>query len=135
MSDLTGRCRCGKVSFTVSADPVFVGVCHCRACQKSTGSAYATVFGIPAASLVVSGVTKRFDDVGDSGNATHREFCPECGSTIAQSADAMAGVTMVPLGTLDDPGALTPAVQIYCDSAMPWAMLGGGMQAFAKMPG
>jgi hypothetical protein len=135
MAEIKGSCRCGKVTYTSSADPVFVGVCHCRACQKSTGSAYATVVAVPAASIIVSGATKRFDDVGDSGNATHREFCPECGSTVTQSADVMAGVTMLPLGTLDDPNAVEPAMQIYCDSAIPWAMVGGGMQSFPKMPG
>ena len=135
MAEIKGSCRCGKVSFTSSADPIFVGVCHCRACQKSTGSAYATVVAVPAASIILSGATKRFDDSGDSGSATHREFCPECGSTVTQSADVMAGVTMLPLGTLENPNAVKPAMQIYCDSAIPWAVLGDGMQTFAKMPG
>jgi hypothetical protein len=135
MAEIKGSCRCGKVNYTSSADPIFVGVCHCRTCQKSTGSAYATVVAVPAASITVSGTTKRFDDIGDSGSATHRDFCPECGSTVMQSADAMAGVTMLPLGTLDDPNAVKPAMQIYCDSAIPWAVLGSGMQSFAKMPG
>jgi len=134
MADLKGSCRCGKVSFSSSAEPVFVGVCHCRTCQKSTGTAYATVVAVPAASVTVHGDTKRFNDMGDSGQATHRDFCPECGSTVTQSADALAGITMIPAGTLDDPGSLTPAMQIYCDSALPWAKI-GGMQSFPKMPG
>jgi hypothetical protein len=135
MAEIKGSCRCGKVNYTSSAEPVFVGVCHCRTCQKSTGSAYATVVAVPAASITLSGTTKRFDDIGDSGSATHRDFCPECGSTVTQSADVMAGVTMVPLGTLDDPSSVKPAMQIYCDSAIPWAVLAGETQSFAKMPG
>jgi hypothetical protein len=134
MAEIKGSCRCGKVNYTSSAEPVFVGVCHCRACQKSTGSAYSTVVAVPAASIVVSGTTKRFDDIGDSGSATHRDFCPECGSTVTQSADVMAGVTMLPLGTLDDPGSVKPAMQIYCDSAIPWATV-AGIQSFPQMPG
>ena len=47
----------------------------------------------------------------------------------------MPGVTMLPVGTLDDPGSVKPAMQIFCDSAIPWAVLGGDTQSFAKMPG
>lgn len=134
MAEIKGSCRCGKVSYTISADPVFVGVCHCKSCQKSTGSAYATVVAVPTDALAVSGATKRFDDSGDSGQPTHRDFCPECGSTVTQSADVMAGITMIAAGTLDDPGSVKPAMQIFCDSALPWAQI-PDMQGFPKMPG
>ena len=70
MADIKGSCRCGQVSYASTADPVFVGLCHCRACQKSTGSAYAAVLAVPTASLAVTGTTKRFDDTGDTGSAT-----------------------------------------------------------------
>ena len=133
MAEIKGSCRCGKVSSASSADPIFVGVCHCRTCQKSTGTAYATVVAVPTATVTVTGTTKRFDDTGDSGQATHRVFCPNCGSTVAQSADAMPGVTMIPAGTLDDPSSVKPAMQIFCDSAMPWATI-ADLQGFPKMP-
>jgi hypothetical protein len=134
MPEITGGCRCGKVHYATSADPIFVGVCHCTSCQKSTGSAYATVVAVPSASLTLSGTTKRFDDTGDTGKQTHRDFCPECGSTVTQSADVMDGVTMIPVGSLNDPQSVKPAMQIYCDSAMSWAKI-AEMQAFPKMPG
>jgi hypothetical protein len=134
MPEIKGSCRCGKVGYTSGADPAFIGICHCKSCQKSTGSAFSTVLAVPTASLTVTGTTRRFDDVGDSGSATHRDFCPECGSTITQSADVMAGMTMLAVGTLDDPGSVKPAMQIFCDSAMPWATI-GDLQGFPKMPG
>lgn len=134
MPEIKGSCRCGKVTYSSSADPVFTGICHCTHCQKSSGSAFGTVVAVPTASLTVTGTTTRFTDAGDSGNPTHRDFCPVCGSTITQSADRMPGLTMVTVGTLDDPGWVKPAMQIYCDSAQPWVSLGGGMQSFAKMP-
>jgi hypothetical protein len=133
MAQIKGSCRCGKVTYMSSADPVFTGVCHCTACQKSTGSAFAALVAVPAATLTVTGATKRFGDVGDSGKGTHRDFCPECGSTVTQSADVIEGITMIPLGTLEDPNAVKPAMQIYCDSALPWAKI-AAMQGFPKMP-
>lgn len=135
MPEIAGHCRCGKVSYRSSAEPAFAGVCHCRNCQKSTGSAYATVVGLPADSLSVSGTTKQFDDVADSGKAAHRAFCPECGSTVTQWVDTMPGIIMITAGTLDDPNAVKPAMQLYCDSALPWAIIGGDVTSFPKMPG
>ena len=134
MAEIKGSCRCGRVTYTSAADPVFMGVCHCTNCQKGTGSAFATVVAVPTESLTVTGTTKRYDSTGDSGSPTHRAFCPECGSTITQSADMMAGLIMVPAGTLDDRTWVKPGMQIYCEAAMPWATL-DDIQSFPKMPG
>ncbi len=134
MAEIKGSCRCGKVQYSVKADPIFTGICHCSTCRKSTGTAYAAVVGVPTPALTVTGVTTQFDDSGDSGQATHRFFCPTCGTTVTRTADVMDGITMVGLGTLDDPASVTPAMQIYCDSALPWAKV-PEMQGFAKMPG
>ena len=135
MPAITGGCRCGKVRFESSAEPIFTGVCHCRNCQKTSGAPFAAVVAVPAASLTVSGTLKQFDGTGDSGKPTHRGFCPECGSTITESADIMEGVVMLPVGTLDDTGWVNPTMQIYCEAAQPWVSLGGDMQRFPKMPG
>jgi hypothetical protein len=132
MSEIKGSCLCGKVTYTASAEPVFTGLCHCKTCQKGTGSAFTPVIAVPTASLTVNGMLTRFDGVGGSGNATHRFFCPTCGSTVTETADVMAGITMVTIGTLDDANSVNPTMQIFCDSALPWAKL-PDMQAFAKM--
>lgn len=135
MPEIKGSCRCGKVTYAANAEPVFTGVCHCRSCQKATGSAFATVIAVPSASVSVSGTTKTFDSTGDSGKATHLRFCPECGSALVEEADIMPGITMLTVGTMDDTSWVKPAMQIYCDSAQPWVSLGGGLQSFPKMPG
>jgi hypothetical protein len=134
MAELKGSCRCGAVQYTISADPIFTGICHCTSCRKSTGSAYSTVMGVPTAAVTVTGSTTQFDDIADSGQARHRNFCPVCGSTITQTADVMQGMTMIGVGTLDDSTAVKPAMQIYCDSALEWAKV-PDMQGFPKMPG
>lgn len=134
MPELKGGCRCGKVTFTATAEPAFVGLCHCRNCQKDTGTAYVSVVGLPRPALTVTGTTRQFDSIGDSGKATHRTFCPECGSTITHWADVMEELIMINIGSLDDPGQVTPTMQIFCDSALPWAIV-PGLQSFPRMPG
>jgi hypothetical protein len=134
MPEIKGSCLCGAVSYQATGEPVFTGLCHCRTCQKGSGSAFNAVLGLQADNLTVIGTLTTFEGRGDSGNATFRRFCPACGSPVLSEAAIMAGIVMVAAGTLDDPSWVKPSVQIYCDSAQPWVDLGGGMMSFAKMP-
>jgi len=134
MPQIAGGCLCGKVRYSANADPVFVGVCHCKDCQKFTGSPFSAVVGLPKAALTVEGRVTTFKKTGDSGQMTERSFCPECGSYVSDTAAVMPDVVMIGTGTLDDASWVKPAMQIYCDSAQPWVQLGGGLQSFPKMP-
>ena len=131
---IEGGCLCGKVRYSGEAEPIFMGVCHCSTCQKGTGTAFNTVVAVPKAAVSLSGTVSTYEGKGDTGNATYRRFCPACGSPVQAEAAIMPDVVMIPIGTLDDPGIVQPAMQIYCDSALPWAVLEGGIQRFAKMP-
>ncbi|HSU04276.1 MAG TPA: GFA family protein [Acetobacteraceae bacterium] len=135
MQQITGGCLCGEVRYNANVEPAFIGLCHCRNCQKESGSAFAIVVGIPQAALSVQGELKTYKDTGDTGKAMFRRFCPNCGSTVVDEAEMMPGVLMLQVGTLDDPSWVKPTMEIYCDSAQPWVQLGGEMQRFAKMPG
>jgi len=132
---IEGGCLCGKVRYSGEAEPIFAGVCHCTTCQKSSGTAFNTVIAVPKPAVSVTGTVSTFEGKGDTGNATYKRFCPACGSPVQIEAAVMADVVMIPVGTLDDPSAVQPAMQIYCDSAQSWALLEGGIQRFAKMPG
>jgi len=134
MAHIEGRCLCGRVHYVGDAEPAFVGICHCADCQKFSGSAFATIVAVPATALKVSGTLRTFTKPGDSGKAIHRRFCPECGSGILDEAEALPGMAMVNVGTLDDRSWVKPQSEIYCDSAQSWVELGGGMKRFAKMP-
>jgi hypothetical protein len=134
MPNLTGGCLCGRVRYTVSGDPAFSGLCHCRNCQRYTGSAFETVIAFPSASVDIQGELKTYNDTGDSGKQVRRRFCPNCGSGVVAEGDVLPGITLVLAGTLDDPAAFTPAMEIYCGSAQPWVHAGGERQRFDKMP-
>jgi len=134
MAGIEGGCLCGRVRYSADAEPAFVGVCHCKDCQKFGGSAFGTVVGVPATALRLTGTVKTFSKTGDSGQAIHRRFCPECGSGVVEAADALPGMIMITVGTLDDPSWVKPDSQIYCDSAQPWVQLGKELKSYAKMP-
>ena len=131
---IEGGCLCGKVRYSGEAEPIFAGLCHCTNCQKGSGSAFNAVVAVPKPAISITGTVSTYEGKGDTGNPTYKRFCPECGSPVAEEAAVMADVVMIPVGTLDDPSSVKPAMQIYCDSAQPWALLEGGIQRFAKMP-
>ena len=134
MPSINGGCLCGKIRYSAEAAPAFVGLCHCHDCQKFTGSAFATVIGLPKASVTVTGTLKGFTKLGDSGKPIERRFCPDCGASIPDECEIMPGIVMIAAGTLDDPSWLKPAAQIYCASAQPWVELGGQMERFERAP-
>jgi len=131
---IEGGCLCGKVRYSAEADPAFVGVCHCKNCQKFSGTAFASVVALPKPALKFQGELKTFTDRGDSGKAMLRRFCPECGSSVVDEAEAMPNIVMILTGTLDDASWIKPTMEIYLDSAQPWVSLGGERQRFPKMP-
>jgi hypothetical protein len=135
MPEITGRCLCGRVRYTVTGEPAFSGLCHCRNCQRYTGSAFETVIAFPSSSVSVQGELKTFEDTGDSGKRVYRRFCPNCGSGIIAEADMLPGVRLVLAGTLDDLAAFKPTMDVYWSSAQPWVQTGGERKRFPKMPG
>jgi hypothetical protein len=116
----TGQCLCGQVHYTVAGDPLMVGICHCRNCQRQSGAPFSVVWAVADDAFAQAGTTREFIDRGDSGAPVRRLFCPECGSPIRSRADAMPGVCFVKAGTLDDPGARAATFEVYCDRAWTW---------------
>jgi hypothetical protein len=134
MANITGGCLCGRVLYTVTDEPAFSGLCHCRNCQRYTGSAFETVVAFPTASVSAQGELKTYDHTGDSGQLVHRRFCPNCGSGVIAEVDVLPGLAIVLAGTLDDPGAFKPTMDVCWSSVQPWFHAGGERTQFPKMP-
>jgi hypothetical protein len=134
MAAITGGCLCGAVRYTADADPESATICHCRDCQKFTGSAFATLVRVGKDKLMINGPLKTFSSLGGSGNPILRHFCPECGSSIAEEPGSRPGMVIVNVGTFDDPTAAKPVREIFRDDALPWVEVHGDLQRFPKRP-
>jgi hypothetical protein len=132
MSQLTGGCLCGSVRYTSTAEQVRAIVCHCRDCQRFSGSVFGALAIVPKASLTINGTMKTFTSPGGSGKPMLRHFCPDCGSSIAEEVAAAPGAVVLNIGTLDEPKSITPTTEIFCDDALPWLRTIGDMERFAK---
>jgi hypothetical protein len=135
MASITGGCLCGAVRYTAEAEAPRATVCHCRDCQKFTGSAFAALVMVPKEALTLSGPLKTFSSIGGSGKPILRHFCPECGSSIAEEPGTRPGMVILNVGTFDDPAVATPGREIFRDDALPWVHVDGDMPRFAKRPG
>lgn len=135
MTQIKGGCLCGAVRYTADADPAAATVCHCRDCQKFTGSAFAALVLAPKASFAVTGPIKTHTGIGGSGLPILRHFCPECGSSLAEEPGTRPGMVILTAGTFDDPSLVRPAREIFRDDALPWVHVAGEIPRFAKRPG
>ena len=128
---LEGGCACGAVRYRLLSAPMFVHCCHCRDCQRQTGSAFALNALIETDRVeTVSGNPKIVPVPTDSGRPHEIHRCPDCGTAVWSTYGGRTVWRFVRVGTLDDPAALPPDVHIYIRSKQPWVTLPAGTPAF-----
>lgn len=132
--NLTGQCLCGAVKYQCSAEPVISGNCHCKDCQRASGSAYAPTFFVPENAISIQGEVKYFESAGGSGKKAKRGFCPQCGSQLFGKPESLPGLIAVRAGTLDDASQYQPKVDIFVSSAAPWDFIPPSATTFPEMP-
>ena len=119
-SKYSGKCLCGSISYSTEVDPVFSGNCHCKDCQKSSGSAFTPAMIFPEDKVLVSGEVKYYESTADSGNVHRRGFCPNCGSQLFSLFGNMLGMIGIKAGTLTNTPAYMPMLDFHVSSAAPW---------------
>jgi hypothetical protein len=115
-----GSCHCGAVKFTAEVDPGRVMVCHCTDCQALSGAPFRAVVAAPFETLHVNGTTKSYVKVAQSGNRRAQVFCPECATPLWATAPENPTSVVIRLGCVSQRAQLSPSVQIWQHSALPW---------------
>ena len=134
MSDIVGGCLCGNIRYRCDEEPMLVGVCHCKNCQKQTSTSFSILVAVPKGSLKIEGELSAYNDRGSSGQAVMRKFCGRCGSPIMSDVAAIPDMDFLKAGTLDDTSWLKPEVQFWCDSAQSWLKLDDDIAQLAQNP-
>jgi len=127
MTTHPASCRCGQLSTTATGDPVRISVCHCLACQKRSGSAFATQVRFPTTQVTIAGQSKTFTATGDNG-AAHFHFCPDCGSTAFYENDSLPDTIAIALGAFDDPYFVSPTVSVWEERQHEWVEIAGDIE-------
>jgi hypothetical protein len=115
-----GGCGCKSVRYQCNAEAVRMFNCHCRDCQRGTGSAYAPVMVFRRDTVNVTGEVRYYSWTSERGTVLDRGFCPICGNPISMLSKVRPDIALVYAASLDDPSLYMPSANIWIRSAQPW---------------
>jgi hypothetical protein len=128
-----GGCQCGAIRYEITQEPQLVYTCHCKECQRLTGSAFSMGIVVPEGAFRLSGIEPRqLQRVADSGRVNTRLVCPDCGSGVC--GPPREGMVRARAGTLDDTSWLRPTRHIWTRSKQPWVIFAEGDEVFDRQP-
>jgi hypothetical protein len=133
MTERTGRCLCGSVSFKLTAEPLATRICWCRDCQHLAANGTVNIL-VPTAALEISGTLANYVKTADSGNQITRQFCPACGTQMFGLSSGRPQFRVVRTGNLDEPSSIKPTANIWANSAPDWACLDQNIDQVAQQP-
>jgi len=118
----SGGCACGAIRYEFEGEQLAAVNCHCRDCQRESGSGFEPVLIVPFKGFALTrGKPKSFTVTVDSGLPTTRNFCGECGSPLFGLPETgESDIVTIRAGSLDDPSVFRPTHDIYVASAQPW---------------
>src|SRR5450631_3066151 len=112
MRSRTASCSCGQLRIQVEGEPRGVGICHCLACQKRTGSVFAALAGFSGPYLVF-GTATEYARIGDRGAKFIFRFCSVCGTTVFHTEEGYNESVSVAVGAFADSTFPAPQVSVY----------------------
>lgn len=133
MTERTGRCLCGAVSFKLATEPLLTRICWCRDCQHLAANGTVNML-VAADGLTVSGTLSEHAKAADSGNEIIRQFCPNCGTHLFAKSSARPAFRVIRAGNLDDPSSIKPSLNIWAASAPTWACLDSALERVEQQP-
>lgn len=130
----TGRCLCGAVTVTVKAEPIGAGQCHCKDCQRASGTGHMSLAFFNRGDVAVAGATRSYPVKADSGSINTRHFCPQCGSRILGENSARPNVVGLPVGIVDDNAWFKPQRVVFVKNRPDWDVTATDIPNFERMP-
>ena len=131
---LSGGCACGAIRYECNVDPAIMLNCHCRDCQRASGSAYAAIVAVPKAAVQIRGEPRYHGIVGEAGKLVERGFCPTCGSQVTMKLGRLPDLLGLQAASLDDPSVYRPAMDAFVSSAQPWDHMDSSIQKHMQGP-
>lgn len=138
MSDkLAGGCLCGAVRYECNKDEMFGDtICHCRDCQYVSWGGPGIVVAAPDSAVnLIQGNLSEYTVTGGSGSGVTRQFCGACGTPVFSKLGVAPGVTIIKLGSFDDPGFFDAKMTVWTSSAQTWAHISPDVPSFPEAPG
>ena len=114
-----GGCLCGDVRLRATGAPLRTLVCHCRFCQRMTGSSYYAESMYPMDAVQFNDLAiSRYAHLSESsGKAVYVHFCPKCGTTVSLTFERWPEYRAVSRGAFDEPDRMRISSHIWTESA------------------
>ncbi len=130
----SGRCTCGAITYTVTAAPKTMVQCHCRDCQKSTGTGHVSQAFFAKKDVHIHGQASAYTTTTDGGNQSTRYFCPTCGSRIYGLNSGRPTTITLAVGCMDDHSWFSPKLVVYTKHRNDWDITRTDIPNFNEMP-
>ncbi len=127
----TGGCLCGAIRYEARGPRIWSIICHCRMCQRASGSALAALFYVPADHIAITSGTPR---IYRSSPAVERLFCHQCGSPLFFQRTHRRDLRAIFVGSLDDPNDFKPEMHVCMSSAVHWLDLQDDAARYIEKP-
>ena len=126
-----GSCTCKNVRYRVTAQPMMTHCCHCKWCQRETGSAFVVNAMIESKYVkLLRGEPIMINTPSESGRGQPIARCPDCQIALWSHYSAGPVISFIRVGTLDTPDVFPPDVHIFTRSKQNWVTLDDHTPAF-----
>jgi hypothetical protein len=126
-----GRCHCGAIRFTAAGEPLFVALCHCESCRRSTGGALVAACGFRRENVAFEGMEPTYYV---SSPGVRRGFCARCGSSLTFESARWPDDLHLMVGNFDAPCDFTPQCHVFAAERMPWLHFADGLPRYRTTP-
>ena len=134
MTQYTGKCLCGAVTYVAEGPPVIVAQCHCDACKRHSGTGHTVGAMFAASAVTVHGNMREFSYLSDKGSQVTKVSCATCASPIYGQNTHLPDHLTLTLGTMDDARDLEVGVVIYTRDKPHWDQLEQDTASFLTQP-
>ena len=100
----SGGCACGRVRYTAKVDNHDAYLCHCRMCQRATGSVSIAFKNVKEAEVAWD----HQPDWYDSSPIADRPYCRECGTSLGFRFKDGSDLMDLTVASFDDPTPFVP---------------------------
>ena len=130
--DVKAHCQCGQLSVDLPDFTPAVVACHCKYCQRRSGSPFGVLAYYPAELLKIEGGAVRFERRADSGGSLETFFCGVCGSTVYARASKHPAMLGIAVGAVADPDFQRPMRSVWETTMHAWVSIPGEVQHFPE---
>lgn len=109
---MTGGCACGRVRYTAAIHDDDAYLCHCRMCQRASGSVSLAMKNVEQGAVEWS----REPDWYRSSPIAQRPFCSECGTSLGFRYDEDTTKMDLTVASFDEPSRFKPTSHFGAES-------------------